>query len=456
MKLYNTLTRKKEEFKPLKKGIATIYSCGPTVYWYQHIGNLRTYIFVDILKRVLEYNKYKTKHVMNITDVGHLTSDADEGEDKMVKALKRENLPLTKDSMLKLANKYTEVFKKDLKKLNIKEPNIWSKATEHIQDMINLIKRIEKNNYTYKTKVGLTFDTSKFKDYDKLAKLKLKDLKKGARVKEDPERKNPSDFALWITNQPKHIMQWPSPWGKGFPGWHLECSAMSMKYLGETIDIHTGGEEHVPIHHTNEIAQSEAATGKKFVKYWLHASWLLFKGQKMAKSKGDLYTLSKLEKKDYNPLSYRYLCLTAHYRTQLAFGNKTLKNAENAYKRLKNIISETKDDKKTNQKYLKEFKKAVNDDLDMPKALSLLWKLVRDKKAQGKKNTIKEMDKILALDLFKKENVKVTKEIKKLMEDREKARKNKDYKKADEIRTRLKKKGIIIEDTAKGPKIKTE
>ncbi len=454
LKLYNTLTRKKEEFKPLKKGHVGIYSCGPTVYWYQHIGNLRTYIFSDILKRILIYNGYKIKHVMNITDVGHLTSDADTGEDKMVKALRREGLPLTKESMLKLAKKYTDVFKEDFKKLNIIEPNIWSKATEHIKDMIELIKKIEKNNYTYKTKVGLIFDTSKFEDYTKLGRLKLKELKKGIRVKTDPKRKNLSDFALWITNQPKHLMQWLSPWGRGFPGWHIECSAMSMKYLGNTIDIHTGGEEHIPVHHTNEIAQSEAATGKKFVRYWLHARWLIFKGEKMSKSKGEIYTISALEKKKYSSLDYRYFCLTAHYRTQLEFSYKNLSAAKNAYQRLKNFISEIKNDKKINRKYFKEFEEAINDDLDMPKALTILWKLVRDKKATGKIQTIKKIDQIFSLNLLKKEKIKIPEKIKKLVQEREQERKKKDFKKADKIREQIKKRGYIIEDTSKGPKIK--
>jgi len=454
LKLYNTLTRKKEEFKPIKKDSVGLYSCGPTVYWYQHIGNLRTYIFVDVLKRVLMYDGFKVKHVMNITDVGHLTSDADIGEDKMVKALKREGLPLTKEAMLKLAKKYTNIFKADLKKLNIKEPDIWAKATEHIKDMIKLVKKIEKNGYAYKTRVGLIFDTSKFKKYAELGRLKLEELKKGARVKAEPERRNVSDFALWITNQPKHLMQWQSPWGRGFPGWHLECSAMSMKYLGDTIDIHTGGEEHIPVHHTNEIAQSEAATGKKFVNYWLHARWLLFKGEKMAKSKGEIYTLSELEKKMYKALDYRYFCFTAHYRTQLEFSYKSLNAAKNAYERLKNLIADIKDDKKINKKYLVEFEKAINDDLDMPKALSILWKLVRDRKAEGKLRTIKKMDKVFALDLLKKDKIKIPDKIKKLVEEREKARKKRNFKKADKIREQIKKEGYVVEDTDKGPRIK--
>ncbi len=465
LKLYNTLTRKKDAFKPLKKDLVSLYTCGPTVYWYQHIGNLRTYIFSDILKRVLIYNGFKVRQVMNITDVGHLTSDADIGEDKMVKALRRERLSLTKTSMLKLAKKYTDIFKKDLEKLNIIEPDVWCKATEHINEMIELVKRIEKNNYTYKTKVGLIFDTSKFKNYTKLGRLKLKELKKGARTKIDVERKNPSDFALWITNQPKHIMRWPSPWGKGFPGWHLECSAMSMKYLGETIDIHTGGEDHIPVHHTNEIAQSEAATGKKFVKYWLHSRWLLFKGEKMAKSKAAIYTISELEKKGYNALDYRYFCLTAHYRTQLEFSYKNLDAAKNAYEKLKNKIIEIKENLEIKDprmdkilKYKKEFLNIINDDLDMPKALAFFWQTIKTDELQNNEKyaLLLKFDKIFGLNLdeAKRKKIKISGKIKKLLKEREEARKKKNFKQADKIREQIKKQGYAIEDTAKGPEIK--
>jgi len=450
LKFYNTLTRTKEIFKPIKKGFVKMYGCGPTVYWYQHIGNMRRYVFEDLLKRVLIYNKYRIKHVINITDVGHLTSDADEGEDKMVKALKREGLSLTKESMLKIADKYTKVFMGDLKRLNIIEPDIWPKATKHIKDMIELIKRIEKKNYTYKTRVGLIFDTSKFKNYSKLGRLNLKDIQSGKRVKIDSERKNPSDFALWITNQPNHVMQWDSPWGAGFPGWHIECSAMSMKYLGEHFDIHTGGEEHIPIHHTNEIAQSESATGKKGVNYWLHNRWLLVKGEKMSKSKGHLYILSDLEKKGFNPLEFRYLCLLTHYRKPLNFTLENLKYAQDSYRRLKNIICELKDDKKINKKYLQKFEEAINDDLNIPRALQILWMLIRDEEAQGKLGTIKKMDVVFGLDLLKKEKIIIPEEIKKIIKKREEARKNKNWEKADKLREKINKLGYNINDTKEG------
>lgn len=456
LKLYNTLSRKKEIFKPIKKNQVGIYGCGPTVYWYQHIGNLYRYVFEDILVRVLKYNRYKVKHVINITDVGHLTSDTDEGEDKMLKAIKREGLELSKESMLKIAKKYTNVFKDDLKKLNIIEADYWPKATEHIKEQIDMIKKLEKKGYTYKTSVGLIFDTSKFRDYGKLANLKLKELKAGSRVKVDEERKNPSDFALWITNQPNHIMQWDSPWGRGFPGWHIECSAMSSKYLGEQFDIHTGGEEHIPVHHTNEIAQSECASGKKpWVKYWLHLRWLVINGGKMSKSQGNVYQLSELEEKAYKPLEFRYFCLTGHYRKNLNFTLENLNNAKNSYQRLKNIIKDLphQDDKKINEKYIKKFEKAINDDLDMPNALKVLWELVRNESAKNKYQTIKKMDEVFGLKLLEKEKVKIPKEVQKLVDEREKFRKEKNWSKADELRNKVKDLGYQINDKEKGVEV---
>jgi cysteinyl-tRNA synthetase len=299
--------------------------------------------------------------------------------------------------------------------------------------------------------VGLIFDTVKFKDYAKFAKLSIDELKKGARVEPDPERRNSSDFALWITNQPTSVMQWASPWGKGFPGWHIECSAMSSKYFGEQFDIHTGGEEHIPIHHTNEIAQSEAAFGKKpWVKYWLHMRWLLFKGEKMSKSTGGIYRLSQLEEEGYKPLALRYLFLTAQYRTQLDFTMEALQNAQNSYLRLKNIAETLEDDGKTNKKYLAQFEKAVNDDLNTPEALAVLWNFIRDPKAIGKLNTLAKMDEVLGLDLLKKEKSEISEHVKIFIEQREEARKKKDFKTADRIRNELKEKGIILEDQPDG------
>jgi cysteinyl-tRNA synthetase len=445
LRIYNTLTRKKEGFKPVKKGKVGIYSCGPTVYLYQHIGNLRTYVFSDVLKRVLRYDKYQVKHVMNVTDVGHLTSDADTGEDKIERAAKKQG-----KSAGDISNFYLNAFKKDLKKLNIIEPDVWPKATENIKEQVELIKKLEKKGYTYKTSDGIYFDTSKFPAYGKLAKLNLKNLKAGKRVGVG-EKKNNTDFALWKFSEKQGVRQqeWKSPWGIGFPGWHLECSAMSMKYLGESFDIHTGGADHIQIHHTNEIAQSEAATGKKFVKYWMHAAWLLFKGEKVSKSKGGLYTISELEKKDFDPLVFRYLCLTTHYRKPLEFSIKKLEFAKNSYSRLKNRISEIKD-KGINKKYLEEFEEAIDDDLDMPGALQILWRLVRDGKTKGKLGSIKKMDEVLGLDLLKKERMKIPEKIKTLVRERDKARKGKEWKKADELRRNINKLGYVIEDTDRG------
>ena len=462
IKLFNTLTRKKEEFKPLKKGEAKIYGCGPTVYWYQHIGNMRRYIFEDILIRTLKYNDYKIKHIINITDVGHLTSDADEGEDKMAKALKRENLPLNENSMKKIADKYTKVFKEDLEKLNITKPNKWPKATEHIKEMIETIKKIQEKGYAYETSVGLIYDTSKFKDYVKLAKLNLKELEQGARVKKDPERKTPSDFALWITNQPNHIMQWDSPWGKGFPGWHIECSAMSSKYLGKQFDIHTGGEEHIPVHHTNEIAQSEAAFGKKpWVKYWLHLKWLLVKGEKMSKSKGNLYTISELEEKGYNPLAFRYLCLLTSYRKPLNFTLENLDAAQNAYDKIKNKIIKLRSQKHKGQKDLKmyeeKFLEAIDDDLNTPKALSVFNNLLNDFDIDPKEKLklLEKFDKVLGLDIknMKEEKIKPTKEVQKLLEQREKAREKEKWEASDILRDEIRKLGYNVKDTKQGQKL---
>ncbi len=451
LKIYNTLTRKKENFKPIEKGKVGMYVCGPTVYWYQHIGNLRTYIFADILRRVLKYDGFKVKHVMNVTDVGHLTSDEDTGEDKMERAAAKEGKKAED-----IANFYWKIFREDFKKLNIIEPDIWSKATEHIKEQINLIRKLEEKGFTYKTSDGIYFDTSKFKNYGKLAKLKVEGLEAGKRV-DLKEKKNPTDFALWkFSLGVKRQQEWNSPWSVGFPGWHIECSAMSMKYLGEHFDIHTGGIDHIPVHHTNEIAQSEAATGKKFVNYWMHGAFLTSKGEKISKSKGGLYTISDLEKLGFAPLIYRYLVLNAHYRKMLDFSLEAMENAKISYERLKNIISELKADGKINKKYLKEFEDAMNDDLNMPNALAVLWKLVRDEMAEGKFETIKKMDSVFGLDLLKKEKVIIPAEIKKLAEEREKARGKKDWKKADKLREEIKEMGWEIEDKEEGYELKND
>jgi len=454
LKLYNTLNRKKQVFKPLKNKKVGLYTCGPTVYWFAHIGNLRTYIFEDILKRVLKYNNYKVKHVMNITDVGHLTSDSDTGEDKMEKGAKRE-----KKTAWQIAEFYTKAFKEDIKKLNIEKADIWPKATDTIKDQINLIKKLEKKGYTYQIKDGIYFDTSKIKDYGKLTGNKKRDLKAGARVAKIKGKRNITDFALWKLT-PKGVkrqMEWDSPWGKGFPGWHTECVVMAIKYLGIPFDIHCGGIDHIPIHHTNEIAQAEAAYNKKLANFWLHGEFLLLKEGRMGKSEGNIITLKNIIDKNFNPLSYRYLCLGTHYRKKLTFSWKNLKAAQNALENLYQKFFEIEDSsKKINQKYKKRFNEVISDDLNTPKVLALMWDLIKDKKAKNKKGTLLEFDKILGLGLNKIKPVKIPKEIKKLVKEREKARKKKDWKLADKIRKEVNLLGYEIEDTKKGPIIKSK
>lgn len=468
---YNTLGRKLEEFKPIKPGEVSIYSCGPTVYSYQHIGNLRSYIFADILKKTLIFNDYKVKHAINITDVGHLTSDADEGEDKMEKASAKEG-----KTAKEIADYYFQIFHDDLGKLNIADPDFWPKASEHIKEQIELIKKLEEKGFTYKTADGIYFDTSKFPEYGKLSGQNLEEIKVGSRV-DLRDKKNPTDFALWkfspsaSSGQAKRQQEWESPWSIGFPGWHIECSAMSMKYLGETIDIHTGGEDHVNVHHANEIAQSECATGKIFVHYWLHGAFLTFDGEKVSKSKGGLYTLADLEKLGYKPMHFRYLVLGTHYRSPLDFSLEALNGAKDAYVRMTNIIAEIKDDGKINEKYLAKFHEKMNNDLDTPGALAILWNLLRNEKAEGKIQTIAKIREVLGLTIqlnyilvAETENIVVTlgnvktihltKEMNELIEKRKQARKDKNWKLSDELRDKIEKQGYLVEDKSEGQKIK--
>ncbi len=460
LSLFNTLRRQIEKFKPLKDKKVGMYSCGPTVYWYQHIGNLRSYIFSDLLKRVLLYDGYHINHVMNYTDVGHLTSDADQGEDKMEAAAKKEH-----KTAKEIANYYASVFEKDVKKLNILLPNTICRATDHIKEQIEMIKILEKKGFTYKTDDGIYFDSSKFEDYGKMALLNLEALEAGKRV-EMGEKHHKSDFALWkFSEQPgKRQQEWESPWGIGFPGWHIECSAMASKYLGKQFDIHTGGEDHIPVHHTNEIAQSESAFGKKpWVRYWLHGAFLTFKGEKVSKSKGGLYTISELEKEGYEPLDYRYLCLLTHYRKQLEFSLDALDAAKNAFEHLKNRIVELKKDKtsssKEKKKYYKDgFIEAIDDDLNIPKAMGIAWEVLKDT-ALGSKEKLEllfDFDEVFGLSLKKVKEVKVDipKDIKDLITQREEARKSKDFKLADKIRDDIRKKGFILEDSKEGMKVK--
>jgi cysteinyl-tRNA synthetase len=455
LKLYNTLTRRKEVFKPLSPKQVKMYTCGPTVYWYQHIGNLKAYLFADLLKRVLIYNNFKTRHIINITDVGHLTSDADDGEDKIEKAAKKENT-----SAQEIANYYFSIFEKDLKKLNIIQPTKWTKATEHIKEQISLIKKLEKKGYTYKTSDGIYFDSSKFKTYSKLAKLNICGLKEGKRISKGG-KKNKTDFALWkfSPKNEKRQQEWESPWGIGFPGWHIECSAMSMKYLGETFDIHTGGEDHVPIHHTNEIAQSEAATGKKFVNYWIHSAFLINKdGEKISKSKGGLYTLSNLEQLKFSPEHYRYYNLLTHYRKPLQFSLENLEAAKNTYKKLKRKIQDIHKQIHKASDLTKQFEsKFLNDDLNLPQAVQIIWETVNDFDFDPKKKIqlLEKFDKVLGLNIksFTPEKTTISKPISILLKKRESFRTKKDFKQADIIRQKILELGFTIEDSSEGPKL---
>ncbi|MBU0732436.1 cysteine--tRNA ligase [Patescibacteria group bacterium] len=454
LRLYNTLTRKKEGFKEINDMKVGLYTCGPTVYNFAHIGNLRTYIFEDVLRRVLEYNGYKVNHVMNITDVGHLTSDADEGEDKMEKGAARE-----KKSVWDIAKEYEETFFNDLEELNIEMPHAKPKATDHITDQMELIQKLEEKGFTYKTSDGIYFDTSKLKDYGKLAKLDIAGLEEGARVEKNPEKKNVTDFALWkfSPKDSKREMEWDSPWGTGFPGWHLECSAMSTKFLGQPFDIHAGGVDHVPVHHTNEIAQSEAAADKAMANYWLHGEFLIMDKAKMAKSKGEFVTLDVLKEKGFHPLTYRYFCLGAHYRKKLNFSWRALEGAENALKKLYAAIYDYDDPTEVDTTYKEKFVAHINNDLDMPGVLALMWELVKsDMESSKKLATLYEFDKVLGLsirDEFEKdeeEKAEIPDTIITLAEQRQMARDEKEWNAADDLRIQIEKKGYSIEDTKDG------
>lgn len=462
---YNTLTKKKEVFKPINKDKVGMYSCGPTVYNYAHIGNLRTYIFMDILGKTIRKNGYGLKHVMNITDVGHLVSDGDEGEDKMQKASEREH-----KSPYEIANFYTKAFLKDIEKLNIKKPDVIAKATEHIPEMIEYVQQIMDNGYAYETSSGLYFDISKLPSYGMLSEKKLEGEKAGARVSVDEEKKNPFDFSIWKKAPKNHIMQWDSQWGKSYPGWHIECSAMSRKYLGEQFDIHTGGVDHIPIHHENEIAQSLGYNGKIPANYWMHGEFLLVDNGKMSKSLGNVYTISELEERGFDALDYRYFCLNSSYRSILNFTFEGLKSAKKGLERLRNCVKahyySNKDvSDEEIKKYRKRFLEAINDDLDTSTALSIIWEIARNEnKSKKYADLICEMDEIMGLDISmekilekedKEEQIEqeLDDEIKKLISERTVARKNKEWDKADKIRTELEEKEIRIKDTKEGIEI---
>ena len=454
IKLYNTLSRKKEIFKPIKDKKVGMYTCGPTVYDYDHLGHAWTYTQADLLRRMLEYNGYKIKQVLNITDVGHLTDDSDSGEDKMEKSAKEK-----KKNVFEIADYYIKIYLENRKKLNLEEPEIICRATNHIKEMIDLIKILIKKGYAYETEDGVYFEVKKFPSYGKLSGNTLKKLKAGARIEINPYKKSPFDFALWKLT-PKGVkrqMEWDSPWGKGFPGWHIECSAMSMKYLGKTFDIHTGGEDNIFPHHESEIAQSEAATGKKFVNYWFHPRFLKINGQKMSKSLKNFLTLSDIEKEGFSAIDLRYLFLTSHYKSPFNFTFKKLKNAQISLNKIYENFSLLKEGKgEINKKYKKEFLNAINDDLNMPKAISVLWKLIKDKKIkeENKRATLIDFDKVLGLNIEKIEKEIIPPLIEDLVYQREKLRKEKKWEEADKLRKEIEKNGYRIDDTKKGPIIK--
>lgn len=451
IKFYNTRTHQKEDFIPLKNKKVHMYSCGPTVYDYAHIGNLRAYIFTDILRRTLKYNNYKIKQIMNFTDVGHLSSDADSGDDKMTKALKREGKDLTLKNMRAVGKFYAEKFKEDLKDLNIEKADGMYFASSFIKENIELIKKLAQKNFTYQISDGIYFDTTKMSDYGILWGGYRKEDENEARIEKNSEKKNQRDFALWKFNSE---IGFPSIWGQGFPGWHLECSAMSMKFLGEQFDIHTGGVDHISIHHTNEIAQSECATGKKpSVNFWMHNEHIDISGARMAKSEGNFLKLSNLKEKNINPLAYRFLVLMASYRTKINFNWEALEGAQIALKRLQGLyLGLGKKNGLINKDYQSRFMEMINDDLDTPGAIALLWDLFRDERIipADKKATILNFDKVLALGFGDLKEIKIPKEIKKLVQERELARKNKDYSKSDELRKKINSLGYEIKDSESG------
>ena len=457
MKFYNTLTRKVEEFIPRNKEEITMYTCGPTVYHFAHIGNLRTYIMEDILEKTLNYIGYNVKRVMNITDVGHLSSDADTGEDKMLKGAKREN-----KSVLEIAKFYTEEFKKDCKKLNIKWPDTVIPATSMIDFYIEFIEKLEDTGYAYFKGGNVYFDTSKLKDYYVLTNHTEDSLMEAVRsdVEVDQNKKNKNDFVLWFTKSKfdSQELKWDSPWGVGYPGWHIECSCISYKYLGEYLDIHCGGVDNIFPHHTNEIAQTESYLGHKWCNYWFHPEHLNDVSGKMSKSKGEFFTVSLLEEKGYNPLAYRYFTLQSHYHKQLVFTYDSLNQAENSYNKLLNKIrSISRDnseiDKEKTKEYIEKFKKELENDLNTSNALTVLYDVLKsDLNNNSKLYIIEDFDKVLSLNLLKKEEIEeeLIEYINSKIDLRNEAKKNKDYALSDKIRYELLEKGIVLKDTREG------
>jgi cysteinyl-tRNA synthetase len=463
--LYNTETSALEQFKPLSTKEVTMYSCGPTVYDYAHIGNLRAYVFSDILKRTLVYHGYNVNHTINLTDFGHLTDDGDAGEDKMMKGLKREGLPVSLESMRQLSDQYINAFYDDLDTLRILPPETWSRASEYIRDQIRLIETLEGKGYTYETSDGVYFDIQKFPKYGRLGNIDIEKLKSGARVEVNNEKHHPADFAVWK----KGDLGWDSRWGKGFPGWHIECSAMAMATLGKEIDIHTGGIDHIPVHHNAEIAQSECATGKKFVQYWLHSAFLSIDSTKISKSLGNTINLRHLIDRGFSGDDYRYWLLTAHYRSPINFSWEALQGSKQALFRLKRYVYEDYkqiSNKKPSEKYTNRFKAFIADDLDTPSAIALMWEVVKDDDLDNptKCATLQHFDSILDIGLSDdiEDGAKtlgivghdeLPEDIQVLVDNREAARIARNWPEADNFREALSLKGYSVEDTAHGPKI---
>jgi cysteinyl-tRNA synthetase len=460
MKLYlfNTLTRRKEAFVPIRPGEVGLYTCGPTVYNFAHIGNLRTYIFEDVLKRVLAFNGYAVRHVMNITDVGHLTGDRDMGEDKMESGARREG-----KTAWDIAQFYTRAFKQDIAQLNILEPSLWCKATESIPEQIGLIRVLEEKGFTYKTSDGIYFDTARFPGYAALSSQNLDALQEGARVEKNPEKRNATDFALWKFSPggARRQMEWDSPWGIGFPGWHIECSAMSMKFLGEQLDIHCGGIDHIDIHHTNEIAQSEAATGRKFFNFWMHGAFLNIQGgKKMAKSEENFLTLENaLVKRGISPLAYRFAAFLTHYRKPMEYSDESIQAARNGLEHLRNQVRDVAGSGQAaaapNAAFREKFMEAVNDDLNMPRGMAVVQELLKSDIPDTEKHaTILDLDQVLGLGLDRVDKPQaLPAEVQRLLEARRQARASKDFKASDRLRDEIQALGYEVKDTREGMKV---
>jgi cysteinyl-tRNA synthetase len=457
--LFNTLSRRKEEFIPIEKGRVGLYTCGPTVYNFAHIGNLRTYIFEDILKRVLQYNGFKVKHIMNITDVGHLTGDRDMGEDKMEKGSQREG-----KTAWEIAAFYTQAFKDDIRHLNILDPDVWVKATDTIDEQVALIKTLQEKGYTYQTSDGIYFDTAKFEGYTRLSHQNIESLQEGARVEKNPEKRNATDFALWKFSPAgvRRQMEWDSPWGVGFPGWHIECSAMSMKFLGDQLDIHCGGTDHIDVHHTNEIAQSEAATGKKFFNFWMHGAFLIIAGgKKMAKSEDNFLTIENaFLKKNINPLVYRFASFQTHYRKPMEYSEDSIQAARNGLQHLQNQVRQAAQnadgsDGRLNADYKNKFLHEINDDLNLPRAMAVVQEMLKsDISDADKLTTILDFDRVLGLSLEQVDKPEtLPEEVQRLADDRRAARAAKDWARSDALRDAIQEQGYTVQDTKDGMKI---